>query len=180
MKKRIIALMLLFVCVFGVLIAPGCQDMAPEQRAQEVQVWKDRKAMVDAELAAKAQELEQLRAALAALPADDPVRKSSYETIVKIQASVVKGQELSSDIDKIVKDFEEGRMTPEGTLAVVRKIPVVGPYADLIALLGTSLWATWERNRRKKDTETVLDAWHNELPVGPTAAMNEAKDAIGK
>lgn len=38
-------------------------------------------------------------------------------------------------------------MTPEGTLAVIRRIPGVGPYADLIAVLGAAGYGVWERAR---------------------------------
>jgi hypothetical protein len=170
MQKKHFALLAFLLTLTLVLI--GCSDQLQLEILQK-------KNQVDQAAEAVKGELARGRETLTTMPSDSPERAKIVDATKKLEEQVARFQEISAQAESLLTALSNGQVPPPGALDALRKIPGIGPYADLILLLGSIGYGLQQRTKRNKAVEVITQAWTAESPAGPSDAMIAAKKTLG-
>lgn len=157
-------LIMLATLMAGVMIlsATGCTE---QERLEAERL----KASVDLSLAEMRTDL----AAAKARAATQPSEKLS-QLIDEIDTRIAASQEISAQVQAWLDAAKTA--TPQGFLEPMRRLPYVGPYADLIILFATAGIGFLKRTQAQQQLDKLIAAWKAEEPAGPSPAMKAVLD----
>lgn len=152
------------LCAIVLLMSVSGCELSPEQMA-EYQTQRQRAVDVRNATTQKIADLEQasadVKAELANLPANDPVRPMVERSVKSLDSLVEQAKKSIAVTDRVIAGIDAATSGDvSGVGEAIRDIPVVGPYAGLIVLL-MGLGKKWYDDSQKKkvitDQQVKLD-----------------------
>lgn len=169
LKKNIGAAMLMLL---------GLLALTPAGCGEQLDQWIARKQTVDAKVADLDASVKEAQAKAATLPSDSPGKAAAEKALAELNAKLKQAQDISGQIDVVLADLKSGTLSPAST-SLLRKIPVVGDYIDLVLIFGGLGYGFMQRAAKQKELAAVFAHWAAEEPAGPSPAMDQARAAVG-